>query len=82
MQPARAADLPHLDEADPTASALGSKHDSTQVDQTKFPKHAPTQLCSNCNLVQSQAGEWRPCAIFPGKAVSEKGWCAAWVAKA
>jgi hypothetical protein len=26
-------------------------------------------------------GFLRPCQLFPGKVVSEKGWCTAWVEK-
>ena len=82
VAPARADDLPQLDEADATANALGYRHDTATVDKTKFPSHAPEQTCASCNLVQSPTGAWRPCAIFPGKAVNEKGWCAAWAKKA
>lgn len=82
-RPAHAQDLPHLDEADPTAAALGYKHDSAAVDAAKYPNHKADQNCANCNLVQGTDGaEWRPCGIFPGKAVNAKGWCAAWVKKA
>ena len=80
---AAAQDLPHLDEADPTAAALGYHHDTTKADAAKYPNHKPDQTCANCNLVQGKDGDaWRPCSIFPGKAVSAKGWCAAWVKKA
>lgn len=75
--------LPQIDEADPTAAALGYKHDSTKVDAAKYPTHKPTQTCANCKLVQgADADAWRPCGIFPGKAVNAKGWCAAYAAKA
>ena len=78
----QAAELPHLDEADPTASALGYKHDASKVDAAKYPAHKPTQVCSGCSLVQGAAADaWRPCGIFPGKAVNAKGWCAAFAAK-
>lgn len=41
------------------------------------------QNCDNCQYVQGEDGEvWRPCAFFPGKVVSAKGWCAGWVKKA
>jgi hypothetical protein len=41
------------------------------------------QNCANCQYVQGEDGqEWRPCAFFPGKVVSAKGWCAGWVKKA
>jgi hypothetical protein len=75
--------LPQIDEADPTAAALGYKHDTTKVDAAKYPSHKPTQACANCKLVQgADADAWRPCSIFPGKSVNAKGWCAAYAAKA
>ena len=78
----RADDTPHLDEADPVAAALGYKHDATKVDKAKYPAHAEGQTCASCNLVQGTEGdEWRPCGLFPGKAVNAKGWCTAWVKK-
>ncbi len=39
------------------------------------------QFCHNCRFIQTESGEWRPCQIFPGKAVHETGWCASWTAK-
>ncbi|MDZ4814216.1 MAG: high-potential iron-sulfur protein [Pseudomonadota bacterium] len=78
----QAAELPHLDEADATAAALGYRHDSTKVVAAKYPAHKPTQLCSGCTLVQGAATDvWRGCGIFPGKSVNTKGWCAAFAAK-
>lgn len=80
--PAFAQDLPHLEETDATAAALGYKHDTTKVDQGKYAQHKPEQKCLNCNLIQGKDGDaWRPCAIFPGKAVNAEGWCAAYVLK-
>src|SRR5438128_2204994 len=80
---AQAQDLPHQDEADPTASALGYKHDTTKADDKKFPSHKPEQKCAGCNLALGKpADAWRPCTIFPGKAVNSNGWCSAWVKKA
>ncbi|MFP8833516.1 high-potential iron-sulfur protein [Hydrogenophaga sp. XSHU_21] len=74
---------PLVNEKDAQAVALGYAADSTKVDQKKFPKHAATQLCSNCQLYTGKAGEASgPCGIFPGKAVAAKGWCSAWVKKA
>jgi len=78
---ALAADLPHLDESDPTAVALGYKNDAAQVDTTKSPQYKPDQLCSACRYFQGKADEWGPCLIFPGKAVHSKGWCSAFAAK-
>ncbi len=80
---ARAADLPAVAEADATAAALGYKEDTTKVDAAKYPNHKPEQACANCNLAQAAQADGRlPCTIFPGKAVSAKGWCAAYVKKA
>ena len=79
---AYAADLPHVDPKDPTAAALGYVEDTKQADATKFASHKPDQMCAGCNLIQGATGDYRPCTIFPGKAVSAKGWCSAWVKKA
>ncbi len=72
-----------LEENDPQAVALGYKHDSTKVDNKKFPKHSPTQLCNNCQLYQGKAADaWGGCPLFGAKQVAGKGWCSAWVKKA
>ena len=74
---------PKLAETDPQAVALGYKEDTTKVDAKKFPKHAATQLCSNCALYSGKAGDAAgPCGIFPGKQVAAKGWCSAYAKKA
>lgn len=78
----RAQDEPHLEEDDPTAMALGYKHDAAEVDPAKYPKYQEGQICGNCNLIQSDSGQWRPCSIFPGKLVNTDGWCNAYVPKA
>jgi|CXWL01.1.fsa_nt_gi hypothetical protein len=76
------APLPELTETDPTAAALGYKPDTSTVDVAKYPNHKPEQICGNCNLAQGNPTDaLRPCAIFPGKLVKNKGWCAAYVAK-
>lgn len=71
-------DLPHLEEADPTAKALDYVH---SADAAPAGMRKDGQYCKNCNLIQSKQGEWRPCSIFPGKAVNENGWCKAWVGR-
>jgi hypothetical protein len=76
---AHAAELVPLSEDDPAAKGLGYVHDASKANN---PKHKPNQFCHNCNLVRSDSGEWRQCAIFPGKGVNENGWCSAWVRKA
>lgn len=72
-----------LNEKDAQAAALGYAADTTKVDAKKFPKHAATQQCSNCQVYAGKAADPAgPCAIFPGKLVAGKGWCSAWVKKA
>ena len=73
-----AGDLPQLSEDDTQAKALKYVHDASKVTD---PKRTDNQFCKNCNLIQATEGEWRPCSIFPGKAVNENGWCAAWVGR-
>lgn len=67
---------------DPTAIALGYVHDTTTVDKAVNAQHSNAQTCANCALIQSGEGEWRPCAIFPGKTVNANGWCKSWSPKA
>ena len=73
-----AGDLKQLSEDDSQAKALQYVHDASK---STNPKRQDNQFCKNCNLIQSTSGEWRPCSIFPGKAVNENGWCAAWVGR-
>jgi len=80
---AEAAELPHLAEDDPAAKALSYHQDAStapRVDRDGVA--AADQYCHNCRFVQSDSGEWRPCQIFPGKAVNADGWCSSWVQKA
>lgn len=80
-----AADLPKLDEADPTAMALGYVHDANDTDVAKFPKRATEegklQFCDNCLQYAATEEGWGTCAIFPGKLVAARGWCNVWVAQ-
>jgi hypothetical protein len=76
--PARAADLPMVDEADPTAKALGYHCDgaknAARTDKTAF--------CDGCLFYTAQpGGKSGACALFPGKAVCPKGWCSSWQKK-
>ena len=80
---AAAADLPKLELDNPTAKALGYVEDTTKVDAAKYPNHKPEQMCGGCSLMQGDAKNARnPCAIFPGKSISTKGWCASFAKKA
>jgi High potential iron-sulfur protein len=80
---ARADGLPHLTEDDPVAKSMKYTHDSSTVDPASRANPAPNQHCASCALVQGEDGqEWRPCQIFPGKAVNANGWCSVWAPKA
>jgi hypothetical protein len=78
---AEAAELPHLDEDDPTAKILNYHHDATEAPRVDKSGITPAQeqFCYNCRFIQSDSGEWRPCEIFPGKAVNANGWCSTWI---
>ncbi len=80
---ANAADLPQLSEDDPMAQAMKYTHDASTVDPATRNNPAEVQNCANCALIQGEDGaDWRPCQIFPGKAVAAAGWCSVWAPKA
>ena len=77
-----AADLPHLTEDDAMAKSMKYTHDASTVDPSSRTNPAADQKCANCALVQGNDGDaWRPCQIFPGKAVNANGWCSVWAQK-
>lgn len=70
------AALPLLEEADPTASALGYVTDVARVDTTKFANFVPGSRCDNCTLYSGLAGVADgPCSLFPRNRVAAAGWC-------
>lgn len=69
---ARAADLPPVTEADPTAKALGYVEDANK---SSNPKRKPGDNCSNCQFYTGGATGRGACQLFPGKSVAAKGWC-------
>jgi len=70
---ARAADLPHVAESDPTAKALDYVEDASK---SKNPKHKAGDVCANCQFyTDANAKPYGPCQLFPGKSVNAKGWC-------
>lgn len=74
-----AGELPHLSEDDPAAKALKYHSDATRADRAdKAGTSAKDQFCHNCRFVQADSGQWRPCQLFPGKAVNADGWCSSW----
>lgn len=67
-----------VSESDPQAVGLGYKADAAKATSRKDPQ----AHCANCNLYGGKPGVAEgPCAIFPGKLVSAKGFCNAWVKK-
>ena len=78
--PVAASELPRLDEADPTAKALGYVHDASALGADI--RVDATRVCSTCRFYPRAEQAWGTCALFPGKVVSAQGWCKAWVAGA
>jgi hypothetical protein len=79
---ARAADAPRLEPKDPAAIALGYIEDANRIDIKKYPSYVKGSTCENCLQLQGSAGPaYRPCSLFPGKAVSVRGWCSGWAAE-
>ncbi|MFT5645308.1 MAG: hypothetical protein ACI83P_002878 [Janthinobacterium sp.] len=77
------AEAVKLAESDPTALALGYKHDASKVDAKKYPNYVAGHNCANCQLYQGKASDaWAPCGAMAGKSVNGKGWCLAWAKKA
>jgi hypothetical protein len=78
-----AADAAKVEESDPTAQALGYKHDASKVDKAKYTKYAAGQDCGNCSFYQGKPTDaWAPCPMFANKQVASKGWCSAYNKKA
>ena len=83
MSSVQAGALPAVTPDDPNAQALQYVEDATKATRTdKMGVAAAKQDCASCQFVQADSGARRPCQLFPGKSVSEKGWCAGWAPKA
>ncbi|MES2716416.1 MAG: high-potential iron-sulfur protein [Pseudomonadota bacterium] len=68
-----------VEEADENAVALGYKHDTTKVDNKKYPQHKPDQKCNNCQFWQGSATDaWGGCSMFGRKHIAAPGWCLAY----
>ena len=76
---AGAAEMPRLEESDPTAQALGYVHDASTVPAET--RKGEGNVCANCRLYLGGDAEWGGCSLFPGKAVAAQGWCKGWVAQ-
>lgn len=75
---ARAADLPMLDEKDPTAQALGYHCDGTK----NAARKQADAFCDNCLFYKASNDKAGTCQLFQGKNVCAKGWCSSWSKKA
>jgi hypothetical protein len=82
LRRSQAAEPPHLDPKDPAAATVGYVENASQVDPKKYPAYIKGSTCENCLLLQGATGShYRPCNLFPGKAVSVSGWCSSWAAE-
>ncbi len=72
----RAAGLPPLDPADPTATSLGFVTDATKVNTAANATYKAGQKCGTCAQFQGKAGDATGgCNIFAGHSVPAGGWC-------
>ena len=75
--------LPHMDESESLARAMGYVHDATRIDTDQVPQYKAGSTCANCVQLQGADGDtWRPCKLFTGKLVNAHGWCKVWQPKA
>lgn len=75
--------LPHMDESESLAKAMGYVHDAKQINADQVPQYKAGSNCANCTQLQGKDGEeWRPCKLFAGKLVNSHGWCKVWQPKA
>src|SRR5687768_7486075 len=74
--------LPHMDESESLARAMGYVHDAKKINADQVPQYKAGSTCANCTQLQGKEGdEWRPCKLFTGKLVNANGWCKVWQAK-
>ena len=76
------AALKKFEESEPKAASLGYKHDSTQVDKARFPKHSPSEKCNNCMAFLGKPTDaWGECDLLADRLVANAGWCSSYVKK-
>ena len=76
--PGRSAGEPKLKESEPEAKQHAYVENAVKVDVKNFPDFKDTQKCGSCQLYEDREKSWGTCALFPGKLVSEPGWCDVW----
>jgi High potential iron-sulfur protein len=62
-------------ESDAYPKSMGFRLNTADVDQAKFPRHALTQKCSECQLFSLKAGEELGTCSFFKRLVPPDGWC-------
>ncbi|GLQ42157.1 high-potential iron-sulfur protein [Dyella nitratireducens] len=75
---ARAGELPHLTDADPTAKVMNYVDDATS---SKHALYKAGSICANCQFYHGPDAGYGTCQLFPGKAVNAKGWCSSYTPK-
>jgi len=69
-----------VDENEPKAKSLGYRHDTTQVDRAKFPKHSPSEKCNSCMAWLGKPSDtWAECDLMADRSVAAPGWCSSYV---
>jgi hypothetical protein len=69
-----------VEESEPKAASLGYKHDSSQVDTKKFPKHVAGQKCTGCMAWLGKPSDaWAECDLMADRLVNGAGWCSSFV---
>ena len=74
-------DRPALTADDPVARSMAYYPNTRDVpaDHPLAANHSVSQRCANCLHQRGPAGEGvLRCPSFPGRAVSEDGWCSLW----
>ena len=72
---------PLVRNSDPVALALAyySNTRDVEADNPLATSHDVSQKCANCIHQQGSTGPGRiECPMFPGRNVSEEGWCSLW----
>ena len=73
--------IPLVRNSDPVALAVAYYSDTRDVEAENplASTHDVSQKCANCVHQRGSAGPGRiECPTFPGRAVSEDGWCSIW----
>jgi hypothetical protein len=69
-----------VEESEPKAASLGYRHDTSQVDKKRFPKHAASEKCTNCMAwLGKPTDAWAECDLMADRLVSGNGWCSSYV---